>query len=66
MAVVEEGVDVGVRLAHLPDSSLVAVPVGVGAMVLASTVSIAAYLGLLGATAQAFSALVACIVEMAL
>jgi DNA-binding transcriptional LysR family regulator len=25
---VEEGVDVGVRLAHLPDSSLVAVPVG--------------------------------------
>ncbi|MBK9116805.1 MAG: LysR family transcriptional regulator, partial [Betaproteobacteria bacterium] len=25
---VEEGIDVGVRLAHLPDSSLVAVPVG--------------------------------------
>jgi DNA-binding transcriptional LysR family regulator len=25
---IEEGIDVGVRLAHLPDSSLVAVPVG--------------------------------------
>lgn len=34
---VEEGIDVGVRLAHLPDSSLVAVPVGeTRRMVLAS------------------------------
>ncbi|HEX7890876.1 MAG TPA: hybrid sensor histidine kinase/response regulator, partial [Ramlibacter sp.] len=34
-------------------------PVGVGAMALASTVSIAAYLGAFGAAAQAFSALIA-------
>jgi signal transduction histidine kinase/purine-cytosine permease-like protein len=34
-------------------------PVGVGAMALASALSIAAYLGVFGATAQAFSALIA-------
>ncbi|MGV3494137.1 MAG: ATP-binding protein [Ramlibacter sp.] len=43
------------KRAHLYDVN----PVGVGAMVLASTVSIAAYLGVFGASAQAFSALIA-------
>ncbi|MDT8990798.1 ATP-binding protein [Curvibacter sp. APW13] len=39
-------------------------PVGVGAMVLASTLSIAAYLGAFGALAQAFSAVVALVTAM--
>ena len=39
-------------------------PVGVGAMVLASVLSIAAYLGLFGAMAQAFSAVVALVTAM--
>ncbi len=43
------------KRAHLYDIN----PVGVGAMGLASLLSIAAYLGLLGAMAQAFSALIA-------
>ena len=43
------------KRAHLYDIN----PVGVGAMVLASLASICAYLGLLGAMAQAFSALLA-------
>ncbi|RQP21719.1 ATP-binding protein [Piscinibacter terrae] len=43
------------KRAHLYDIN----PVGVGAMGLASAVSIAAYLGWLGAMAQAFSALIA-------
>jgi signal transduction histidine kinase/CheY-like chemotaxis protein/purine-cytosine permease-like protein len=43
------------KRAHLYDVN----PVGVGAMALASLLSIAAYLGLFGAAAQAFSAVVA-------
>jgi len=43
------------KRAHLYDIN----PVGVGAMALASVLSIAAYLGLLGPMAQAFSALIA-------
>lgn len=43
------------KRAHLYDVN----PVGVGAMALASTLSIAAYLGAFGAGAQAFSALIA-------
>ncbi|MEZ5664711.1 MAG: ATP-binding protein [Burkholderiaceae bacterium] len=43
------------KRAHLYDIN----PVGVGAMVLASGLSIAAHLGLMGAGAQAFSALIA-------
>ena len=43
------------KRAHLYDIN----PVGVGAMALASTVSIAAHLGLFGPLAQAFSALIA-------
>ena len=43
------------KRAHLYDIN----PVGVGAMGLASVLSVAAYLGVLGPTAQAFSALIA-------
>jgi len=43
------------KRAHLYDIN----PVGVGSMMLASTLSITAYLGFLGAMAQAFSALIA-------
>ncbi|MDP3138338.1 MAG: ATP-binding protein, partial [Burkholderiaceae bacterium] len=43
------------KRAHLYDIN----PVGVGAMALASALSIAAYLGLFGAAAQAFSAVIA-------
>ena len=43
------------KRAHLYDIN----PVGVGAMGLASLLSVVAYLGVLGATAQAFSALIA-------
>ena len=43
------------KRAHLYDIN----PVGVGAMALASVLSIAAYLGVFGPTAQAFSALIA-------
>jgi signal transduction histidine kinase/CheY-like chemotaxis protein len=48
------------KRAHLYDIN----PVGVGAMALASLLSIAAYLGVFGATAQAFSALVALVTAM--
>ena len=48
------------KRAHLYDIN----PVGVGAMVLASALSIAAYLGLFGPTAKAFSAMVALITAM--
>ena len=48
------------KRAHLYDIN----PVGVGAMVLASVLSIADYLGLFGAMAQAFSALVALLTAM--
>ena len=48
------------KRAHLYDIN----PVGVGAMVLASSLSIAAYLGVFGAMAQAFSALVALVTAM--
>ncbi|TXH91409.1 MAG: response regulator [Rhodoferax sp.] len=48
------------KRAHLYDIN----PVGVGAMVLASTVSIAAHLGAFGALAQAFSAVVALVTAM--
>ncbi len=48
------------KRAHLYDIN----PVGVGAMVLASALSIAAYLGMFGAMAQAFSALVALVTAM--
>ena len=48
------------KRAHLYDIN----PVGVGAMVLASTLSIAAYLGAFGPLAQAFSALVALVTAM--
>jgi len=43
------------KRAHLYDIN----PVGVGAMALASVLSVAAHLGMFGATAQAFSALIA-------
>lgn len=43
------------KRAHLYDIN----PVGVGAMLIASAVSVAAFLGVFGATAQAFSALLA-------
>ncbi|WP_234266811.1 hybrid sensor histidine kinase/response regulator [Hydrogenophaga sp. NFH-34] len=39
-------------------------PVGVGAMVLASLLSVAAYLGLMGAMAQAFSAVIAMVTAL--
>jgi signal transduction histidine kinase/CheY-like chemotaxis protein len=48
------------KRAHLYDIN----PVGVGAMALASLLSIAAYLGVFGAMAQAFSALVALVTAM--
>jgi len=48
------------KRAHLYDIN----PVGVGAMTLASAFSIAAYLGLFGPTAKAFSALVALVTAM--
>jgi signal transduction histidine kinase/CheY-like chemotaxis protein/purine-cytosine permease-like protein len=48
------------KRAHLYDIN----PVGVGAMVLASGLSIAAYLGLFGALAQAFSAVVALVTAL--
>jgi signal transduction histidine kinase/CheY-like chemotaxis protein len=48
------------KRAHLYDIN----PVGVGAMVLASGLSIAAYLGLLGETAKAFSAMVALVTAL--
>jgi signal transduction histidine kinase/CheY-like chemotaxis protein/purine-cytosine permease-like protein len=48
------------KRAHLYDIN----PVGVGAMTLASALSIAAYLGLFGPTAKAFSALVALVTAM--
>ena len=48
------------KRAHLYDIN----PVGVGAMALASILSIAAYLGIFGALAQAFSALVALVTAM--
>jgi len=48
------------KRAHLYDIN----PVGVGAMVLASALSIAAYVGLFGALAQAFSAVVALVTAM--
>jgi len=48
------------KRAHLYDIN----PVGVGSMVLASALSIAAYLGVFGPTAQAFSAMVALITAM--
>jgi signal transduction histidine kinase len=48
------------KRAHLYDIN----PVGVGAMALASALSIAAYLGVFGAMAQAFSALVALVTAM--
>jgi len=48
------------KRAHLYDIN----PVGVGAMVLASGLSIAAYLGLLGETAKAFSAMVAMVTAL--
>ncbi len=48
------------KRAHLYDIN----PVGVGAMALASALSIAAYLGLFGAMAQAFSAVVALVTAM--
>ena len=48
------------KRAHLYDIN----PVGVGAMVLASALSIAAYLGVFGALSQAFSALVALVTAM--
>ena len=48
------------KRAHLYDIN----PVGVGAMALASLFSIAAYLGLFGAMAQAFSALVALVTAL--
>ncbi len=48
------------KRAHLYDIN----PVGVGAMALASALSIAAYLGVFGAMAQAFSALVALVTAL--
>jgi signal transduction histidine kinase/CheY-like chemotaxis protein len=48
------------KRAHLYDIN----PVGVGAMALASLLSIAAYLGFFGQTAQAFSAVVALVTAM--
>ena len=48
------------KRAHLYDIN----PVGVGAMALASALSIASYLGLFGDTAQAFSAVVALVTAM--
>ncbi len=48
------------KRAHLYDIN----PVGVGAMALASVLSVAAYLGLFGPTAQAFSAVVALVTAM--
>ncbi len=48
------------KRAHLYDIN----PVGVGAMALASALSIASYLGLFGSTAQAFSALVALVTAL--
>ena len=48
------------KRAHLYDIN----PVGVGAMALASALSMAAYLGLFGATAQAFSAVVALVTAL--
>ena len=48
------------KRAHLYDIN----PVGVGAMALASLLSIAAYLGVFGPTAQAFSAVVALVTAM--
>jgi signal transduction histidine kinase/CheY-like chemotaxis protein len=48
------------KRAHLYDIN----PVGVGAMALASALSVAAYLGVFGPTAQAFSALVALVTAM--
>jgi len=48
------------KRAHLYDIN----PVGVGAMALASVLSITAYLGFLGAMAQAFSAVVALVTAM--
>jgi signal transduction histidine kinase/DNA-binding response OmpR family regulator len=48
------------KRAHLYDIN----PVGVGAMALASALSIAAYLGLFGGMAQAFSALVALVTAL--
>jgi signal transduction histidine kinase/purine-cytosine permease-like protein/DNA-binding NarL/FixJ family response regulator len=48
------------KRAHLYDIN----PVGVGAMALASLLSVAAYLGFFGATAQAFSAVVAMITAL--
>jgi len=48
------------KRAHLYDIN----PVGVGAMVLASVLSIAAYLGLFGTLAQAFSALIALVTAL--
>ena len=48
------------KRAHLYDIN----PVGVGAMALASALSIACYLGLFGAMAQAFSAVVALVTAM--
>jgi signal transduction histidine kinase/purine-cytosine permease-like protein len=48
------------KRAHLYDIN----PVGVGAMALASLLSIAAYLGMFGPTAQAFSAVVALVTAM--
>jgi signal transduction histidine kinase/DNA-binding NarL/FixJ family response regulator len=48
------------KRAHLYDIN----PVGVGAMALASLLSIAAYLGVFGAMAQAFSAVVALVTAM--
>lgn len=48
------------KRAHLYDIN----PVGVGAMVLASALSIAAHLGLMGAGAQAFSAVIAMVTAL--
>ncbi|APW44686.1 ATP-binding protein [Rhodoferax saidenbachensis] len=48
------------KRAHLYDIN----PVGVGAMALASVLSIASYLGMFGPTAQAFSAVVALVTAM--
>jgi signal transduction histidine kinase/CheY-like chemotaxis protein/purine-cytosine permease-like protein len=48
------------KRAHLYDVN----PVGVGAMVLASAVSVAAYMGALGDLAQAFSAVIAMVVAL--
>ena len=61
---IEEGVDVGVRLAHLPDSSLVAVPVGqarrvvLGAATLLRRHRLSEVAGLRSAPCVSFSGLV--------